>query len=363
MLADYRLATKAEVKQKGKAYAPSEDFMKFSHFHVYLFLKKRFGKVNPSKWVTLDSDGLIESSGKVQWLYFIRMPHGLLEIYDYKREHCIFASYTLDQGYTGSEMPAELVDDLKVFINELRQFITTIHVQEKSAFNGHIIINPFEVHYRNASYHLRKLRNLARKELTTHGYYERMKLHNESEYLSYAAFVLLMASVEGFVNLLYELYLRPDIRENNSIRKKIVNDKLDFKIKMLPIYCSVFKNRWRENDPIYVELKRLMTLRNEIVHADFIDNSYMTTTVEDGFLFHGKRIGKEEEYTVYFGYPRHSLPFIIKSKEIIDSAIRKIVDLLETKQRRRFKQVIHDYYIGYYLMNGEVSFYLDRLWF
>lgn len=363
MLDGFRLATKAEVNRKGKRYALPEDIGRFSHFDVYLFLKKHFGKSNPSRWVTLDSDGLIESSGKIQWLYFIKTPHGLLEIYDYKREYCSFWGYILDQNYSADETPIDLTLDLEAFERELQQFVATNNGQEKSIFNGHIIINPFEVHYLNASYHLRKLRSVAKSEASTHDYYKQIKLHNESEYLTYAAFILLMASLEGFVNLLYELYLKPDIRDNSSIRKKILNEKLDFKIKMLPVYCSAFRGRWNETDETVVKLKKLMTLRNEIIHADFIDNSYMAISVVDEHLFHRKRIGKDEEYTIYFGHPRYSLPFIIEVKETIDSAVKKISDLLETKQRSKFKKIIHDYYIGYYRGKEGVSFYLNRLWF
>ena len=66
-------------------------------------------------------------------------------------------------------------------------------------------------------------------------------------YLCRASFLLFIAAFEGFLNLLYELYLRPDLKDSR-ILGRLSREQIDLKILMAPVYCTCFAQSGRLQD-------------------------------------------------------------------------------------------------------------------
>ncbi|MGC1132371.1 MAG: hypothetical protein WA941_06085 [Nitrososphaeraceae archaeon] len=111
------------------------------------------------------------------------------------------------------------------------------------------------------------------------------------EYISQASFILLIASIEGFINLLYQLYLKDSIRDDKELVKRISLERLILKIKMFPVHCEGF----------------------------------------------------------------------ISIRKLVLKVIKCIISMMEHVTRRKLKAVLHDYYIGYVIRNGKVTFVQHKL--
>lgn len=375
MFKDFKRATRRQERaiENGIGYYihKPEELHHFSSYVMYKFLKKHFGKTQWPRWNDEDRNDFRD---KTQWAYVVRMPHGLLSIQDYKRIYCVYRAFrmvsnnlqSIEGNRSGNDLhstlPADLQEDINNFYNAVSNFERSIVSYDRLARRSHagfIIINAFQLHFENANYHIHRLRNIERKwNKVRLNYYKSWKLSNEMEYISQVSFLLLMASVEGFINLLYQLYLKDSIRGNQELVNRLSREQLIFKIKLLSLYCNGFRE-YEENDT-FRAFNKLQVTRNKLIHANIDDIDYRNLIEEDSFLFYLNRetsnLGSSKSNPMTF-----TVEDIVSKRQLVLDMIRSIMSLMERDARKKLKTVLHDYYIGYVARNREVTFVQHKL--
>lgn len=275
-------------------------------------------------------------------------------------------------------MPDGLKEDIEYFFRELKKYVDSISNGDtykigSDSHPGVIVLNPFQIHYSNFKYHTRLLRKFQQR-LTKVPYYT-YEHERELEHLGTSSFILLMASFDGFINLLYECFLKEQLRENKGIKEKIERENIGFKIQMLSVYCTGFKSissfeeRLRnEFDNTLKQFTELLKLRNKLVHANLFGFRQTNMIEEDTFLFYADT--KEDDlYSELFGYSGRTEWVIREWKEVLADAEKTILSLIKlifktmnVKQRSQLKKVYRDYWIGYVITRNGVNFVRDAIY-
>ena len=93
--------------------------------------------------------------------------------------------------------------------------------------------------------------------------------------------MLLLASVEGLINLIYELYLLPTYRDPR-LSDKFVREDIDVKIRLAPKYCRCFSvDQIDHTTDAFRRYHTLVNKRNDFVHGNITDPRRYSIIVED----------------------------------------------------------------------------------
>ena len=227
--------------------------------------------------------------------------------------------------------------------------------------NGRIIVNPFRIHYEYATSHHQTVertlvKNYRGEPIIT------PEVRVKIAPVVHAAILLYVASVEGFVNLVYELYATKAIRENKDIRKKIAGEKLETKLKMLPVYCPGFTafdvggNTWNE-------FTSLTQFRNKFIHADLINLNYVKILEEDTFVFYlGESKGTSKPATDAKEIMDNPLDFLRRVKGITDAMVREVFSSMNEAGKKQFGPIMNNFEIAYVVQPDGITIVQERLY-
>jgi hypothetical protein len=82
-----------------------------------------------------------------------------------------------------------------------------------------------------------------------------------------AAFFQLLIAAEGFLNLIYELYLKPELRDDR-IAGRLTRDQIDVKLRLAPVYCDCFAGKpFDHRTAAFQNFQKLFRIRNDFVRA------------------------------------------------------------------------------------------------
>jgi hypothetical protein len=224
---------------------------------VYAMLKEFFGPPN--------SDA---NSKPSQWGYELKIPEAHARVRDLNRFSWVLDVYPeLGLLENGKHIASQFV---KFIETNSKSFEKSAKLSAKMS-DFRLIQNPCKIYLDSAD----GLLSLA----------ESAPDQKEREDLSRAAFFLYLSSFEGLLNVVYDLYLKPFLKDDR-IRKDLIRANLDLKLRLAPVYCTCFSRDTinYQND----ELQRyvaIVELRNDFIHANV--SPLMTTAVvkEDGFTF------------------------------------------------------------------------------
>jgi len=136
-------------------------------------------------------------------------------------------------------------------------------------------------------------------------------------------------SFEGFVNLIYHAFLKPEYRESDIGLERRLD--LEMKLHLMPSLCDGFdKNRIDSKSELYKNFKELKNYRNFIFHAKTEDSLKWASIIESGFVY-SCHMDKIKDQLI----PSHRLELQQKDaifvKEIIDSMIKEIISIMEPR--------------------------------
>ena len=210
---------------------------------VYTALKKQFGAPN----------GLV---GKyTQWSYEFALPNAMIRLQDWKLYGWMLEVYSDDKKKTSAETIKD--DVLALFVKEANRSETLVKNLAKASSRS-MVQNPFRIYFDSAS-------NLVAMA-------EQHGNQQQRDTLCRSAFFLFLSSFEGVLNLIYDLYLKPSIRENKEGRETVIRAGLDQKLLFAPVYCQCFTGETLNIPPdIYQQYKALRSLRNNFIHANVTD--------------------------------------------------------------------------------------------
>lgn len=200
-------------------------------------------------------------------------------------------------------------------------------LREIAAQDTRYFLDPFHVYFRSAS----RLFEQANKNSS---YYNDLYL---------ASFFLFISSFEGFVNLLYELYLDEGLREDNFSKSNIQRLPIEAKILYLPHFCNGFSPIPR--DDIFERWQALRDYRNNLIHANitddlgkaileidgakyFVDNDDITRNIFN-LTKNPESVGKQQ------------IEFV---KDTVEQMVRKISDSMDPNIRFDFDTALNERY-------------------
>ena len=319
-----------------------------SPLSAYLILKELFGEPNGSFDET-----------KSQWAYYLRVPGAYLDIYDYKLETWSIGVYEIssvdtfalnnDNAQKLQNQFTELmsnIDEEKAekigneFLNLLRKHLPKSAAKIKKAeseANRFVLQNPFTLYYQSA---VSLLEEVPDTVIDASDYYR-------------SAFFLFIASFEGLLNLIYELYLKADLRDER-IYERLSREQIDIKVRLAPLYCDCFSDKpLNHNSDVFKRFHSIVNLRNDFVHANFTKPMKRAIVVEDGYTFIVEQSSRDKN-----NLPRSIDALTEEDLDLIKDSINQMIDLLaegmKPRFRREFRKILEEDYIQITVEDGEM---------
>lgn len=301
-----------------------------SPYQAYKTLKEEFGPPNSTMFDDMKS----------QWQYALQSPKAYFEIYDWKVFTWSIGVYLKKDIKNSAEGVAN--NFLKAIENQASKYNSEIKAKLKSP-DGIVIENPFMAYRETADSIFELLNELKEPKQDKDGKLEFggwMKHYD----LCRAAFIMYLSSVEGFVNLIYELYLRKQLREKR-IYNRICREQIDLKLRLAPVYCECFKEDvLAYESEAFKQFHSLANLRNDFVHANLIKPMMNPVIYEDDIEFVIKT-----DSTTTIGIPSNFCEFeshhVQQAKEITQNLIDYVVSSMGPRYRREFEYVMDQEYI------------------
>lgn len=316
------------IKKSGLEF--NRDFLAkpdINPYLVYKVLKELFG--NPNANDQIDED-------KMQWQWNFKYKNFFIEIYDWRLTSISIGIYHRDSDQIKSKSIAEnLSQILSKQIQQKKAFLKTIAKTSKHK----ILENPFVTYYSTADNLLSIASQLDTVIIAAHDRNLEIELWDKREDLFRSAFLMLLSSFEGFLNILYELYLKVDLR-NDRLYDRISREQIDIKLRIAPIYCDGFKTKTiNHEDERFKRYLKLVNLRNDFVHANLNKSLERYVVMEDNHTF---IIENEDNSEIPTNINRLQHSHIELAKEIIDDVIELVLESMETKTKREFERIIYD---------------------
>jgi len=306
---------------------------------VYTILKEKFGSPEVDM---IDED-------KQQWEWSFSYQDFFVEIYDWKLLSTSIAVYHSPADEEKSKALAEKINEF--LEKEAAQKKGRVRTLAKTATHK-ILENPFNTYYSAAVSLIDYGRLIDKMTMTEyhpanksdeHDVFltlsERVELWENKEDLYRSAFLMLLSSFEGFLNILYELYLHPELREER-IFARISREQIDVKLRLVPIYCHGFKAKAiNSEDPRFKNYFRLVNLRNDYIHANLVKRLERYIVEEDGVTF---IIENEETSEIPTNFRELKLAHVELARKYIDGVIELVFESMETRARKEFQTIIFD---------------------
>lgn len=229
---------------------------------------------------------------KSTWEWVIYTNAGLLTVYDYKGGWSI--------GYLYVKPTEELMAETNNFRDALLEEAKKVKISKKQIKKGKIggsIFTPYSL-YKNTT---GELMGQAEKIIDEINKLERImenigELTNKNytvASLFRAAFMTSFLSLEGFVNLIYFLFIKD--RYRHGIQKtRLDREMLPSKILEMDTYCHSFKHAsLTQKDELFSAIHYFMDIRNQFLHANICEPLQTHVVMLDKYILTVK--GKSEE--------------------------------------------------------------------
>ena len=310
-----------------------------SPYLIFSVLKNNFG-------LSLNKD---YDDDKSQWSYLFTYADYYIHIYDWKTYTTSVAVYHKEiPNKIGSEKVAKCVEQL--LLKNAEQLKHNLKKLAKTS-NHKILENPFFSYFTTAESIYDLAKSLAKKaEEEIFKRFEETLFNNScisneiliedrSSELYRAAFLMYLSSFEGFLNLTYEFYLKPELR-TDRILEKVAREQIDLKLALLPTYCSGFKEKTiNREDERFKKYFKLVNLRNDFVHANIVKTHERYIIKEDNYIF---ILENEDASLIPMNINNLNDEHISQTRNIIKDIVNLVLESMTNRQRNSFERVLYD---------------------
>lgn len=178
-------------------------------------------------------------------------------------------------------------------------------------------------------------------------------LPEDSAYASTAPFFLLWAAVEGFVNMIYELYLDEAYRHDKRILEQLKRRNLETKLRMTPAFCHGFALKVIPTGKEMKRFKDIITLRNELVHANLNTSMIGHEKGLDGYIFVDTPKGIRAHYETANSPTLLSKSTLTTMFETVENVVELVLQAMDIRYRHELEKVLHRERFAAHLVNGE----------
>ena len=306
---------------------------------------------------------------KQTWEWVLKTDKGLLTVYDYKGTWSIGflqASNTIQESFGKVEELTEYATALKDAVLQETKNIKVSRKQIKESKIGGIISNPYSL-FNNTSIQLLDqaagiIREIHKKERTGKAL---AGLHQEWEQgpcvaaLFRASIISSYLSFEGFVNVIYAIFLKDRYR-NDLFERDLQNKMIPAKLLEMDKYCDEFVTQVvSPEDELFKAFQHFTNVRNDFLHANIVRGmeAHLVRTGDHEILWEEKA---EEKFGITTHPGRITNADVIRSQRLVQKLIVRIINSMSKRIRRKFA-IVHSYWELKYYFNskGQVDFPLD----
>jgi hypothetical protein len=326
---EFSVATPEEFRFDSAARTSFVRPSSLSPLEAYLGLKSLFGEPNREH---------IDETAQ-QWIFFIKTNGARIEVNDWKLESWSIHVYEKDQDEArASRLIVELEKQIANASAKRRAIIPDL--LKKPA--GHVIENPFALHYQTAE----ELIAIAEKLRSERGDAPGSAPMVDSQYtLCRAAFFQLVAAIEGLLNLVYEIYLKVELRDDR-VADRLIREQIDVKLRLAPVYCDCFAGQPIDHTTqAFRNFHRLVNARNDFIHAN-VTRAMKTSVVNyDGitFLVNPER---NRDATVPDSMSDFGIEETKSIKGTVDSILLQVLTSMKPRYKKEFGSVVHEQFIN-----------------
>ena len=296
---------------------------------VYSFLKEHLG----------DPTHIDDADRDADWAWHIKIKDTLLHVYNTDRLYGYDSQYLRVDVYHKAEAGEGAEKIGEEFIQLIRKQIPRYMAKLKAAASsadGFIFRNPYAIYFSSAE----KLLDRAAK-IQDEAALPLEEPEERSEDYCRSAFFLFVASFEGLLNLIYELYLKPALRDER-IYNRLSREQVDIKLRLAPMYCLCFSGDVIDHrSDAFQRFQYVVDLRNDFIHAN-LTKPMRTFIIEvDGheFFYDNESEGK-------YGLPRNIIELNVGHltfvRETIEAMVRLVVDTMKPRFKHEFRAAIYD---------------------
>lgn len=342
-ISNFRLASKAEIEN---ALIPSKGLTAYSlgggiftgapgGFHrtvIFKIMHETFGPPNSYP------------GEKSTWQWIIFTPAGLLTVYDYKGSWSI--------GYTGIdiEQSDELLAEASAFRDALIEKASKVHISKKQIKKskvGGAILNPYDLYHLTTEDLMKQAKQIVdeikslQEEKGIHKFIEVMNKNRIVASLYRAAFMTTFMSLEGFMNLVYMLFLKDRYR-NDIYEKRLRNEMLPMKILEMDVYCHSLEHPpLKEQDELFAAIQHFINVRNLFLHAN-ISDVMEAHLVKQNKYFIVTRGESKEKYGIPSDMRNLTNAHVIRAGKLVQKLIVKVLQAMDEEARFPFA-IVHSY--------------------
>ena len=359
----YPLLSKESLPEEYKLFHVShrdKELKEYDPLFFHRLMKKNYGDPSDIEF-ELETrkkleNGNIKALGK-EWKYYVRSQTGGIIQVGTERLHTTLAIHHILHANikkpSGEQIQGgtKFVDDLlreagrlkDQLLNPKREF------NEGEGVHGYFLDNVFLYNYDSADLMREyaeddenKLNSEFLKYDAEETYGDKEKMAHTDKFMRavgmyYAASILYyFMALEGFVNLIYEAFLKNEFRSLN-IETRL---DLELKISFMSGLCYGFKRQPTINDlGIHKDFKILKNFRNQTFHSRTEDSLKNVTFFESGFLYLVK-MDKDTGGLLPLSKINLRQEHVLKVKSIVDNIIKNILDKMQNHERKLVEKYI-----------------------
>jgi hypothetical protein len=289
-----------------------------SPYVAYSFLKAHFGAPQYKMKNLSDYD-------KVQWQYFIKSSKSYLRIYDWKLfDWSIGIGRDISAKLGTATQPEEqrAMSDAKFLLSRIKKYARTTARVPVAKHRYQLVENVFQTNYSRAE----GLFNL----MTARTSYTDMSA------LAWSAAVSYIFSVEGLLNLVYDIYLNSNIRENTNLQEHLQRLSLIDKWCLASYVCYCFSSPLKNSSKGYQSLKKLVNLRNQWAHSSITPEMRTFFIREDDLSFATTPVPVAKHFDV----PGEEISFVKGVRRDTDSIVSELLQAVRPELRASFLEVL-----------------------
>ncbi len=307
-----------------------------SPLNAYIALRALFDEPDTEH---LDED-------KMQWRFQLKTADAAVEVYDWKQRSFSVCIYQKDNDELQAKAIAHALSQLIVqTANKNKGKIAAIIAKP----SGFVLENPFALQYKTADDLLKLSQQFANDDMDEPRHLDNF---DTSDLLCRAAYVQFIAAVEGFLNLLVELYLRHELRDERIV-ERFGREQIDIKLRLIPLYCDCFVNKVIDGkNEVIQDFMRIINMRNNFIHANFTKSMRTPFVTHEGAAYFISPEKKSTHPLTVDSLSEITLDFINNLKAVVDGVINYLLSNMHPRERKVFSDIMYEDFIHVSLEDG-----------
>lgn len=332
---DFRLATPEEVSNFSAGHTILVHPKSITPYYVYRFLRDRYGPPNIPSEVHGDTF-------RVSWEYVLKGPRAFIAIHDWKLFSWSFSirfSQSPEQRTYEqlTQYDDEARKDARILLAEIMQYLKKqkipYHDKHSYQYLQNIHLQSYSCGEHFLSLHKKPKNNHIRIPILAEVPHF---IDYEDRYIAWAAAMSFVLSVEGLFNIIYEIYLNPEIARDKHLRNHVYRMSLTDRWLMFSLFCSCFSKDLNRKSKGFESLSKLIKIRNYWAHSNIGEDQRDYIIEEDGLEFAVSKNSKFWELSL------GNLDFstVKKIRAYVDQVKLEILNAMKPNSKKSFSKVL-----------------------